>query len=1405
MAPPRFAPTGRRLGVPPGVRVIDAGSVPPGVRVIDANSPLPSGVRVIDAGQSSGGSGGLFGTNIGPREGFRSIYRRPLSTLGAVFRVLGVGENVAVGALQSGVEDFRTLLKAPTPEKALAAVSPWLWIAAHAPDNFVEVKNAVQENRTYEGWIRESQEPGNFLYDNAFVIGLGLSIFGDPTTYITFGTTSASKVAGQKLLAASYMSSADEATDAILTGVIRRTGENASDYANDYDRIFHRIHTDAKRPYTVGDSLEAVKRADRGQLPDISDQWIKAVGITPRGPVRRTARKAFARGGQGIRFGGAEIPGSRQIAPAFGKMMGKVPGAPDRESLIETFKHVIPNDKLLRVTEDATRAVAMAEFTRANQFMAMARTGAFEDALEHFALDPIRARRALGAPYLARAQVAVRNIFDDVPLAVPKKDRMNLFKSGHRPTGKYSLALKDMRTAAYKTRDRLLQDAEDMGFTEHGLDSLRSNWDDLARSLDDPVDVLARWEASVVGTMAAHNTIEQIMTNPLLARPVLEGADDLARIEDDILDLNERIARATARMNEKGLSNRARMARSGQLQVLQEKSQTLAYNWNVAKARITEQVSGKTIELPPNYTDEVIETPEWIPDVVVRKGDGWTGVFAREEKAGHSLALRIPTDKEIEDSPWKAFARLYVEPEKPHRVWIGTSGMDHEDVLNTAFDMTVKAEKAGLPQPPNPEGWLQSTIVFEKGQVARINLSAFMESGELGGASAKELGMTPAAYQKLVDKVTSDVESFYKSAKPQTRVDKANVRVGGVLDEDAARAAFHENAVPFKWRGKKYFVPAPIEQALTELRNPQLVDKEIRKWFRAINFTQNKWKILATSVNPRFHVMNHIGGVWNNMLGGVYNPGDYAQQWTSLFRQRIGRMDDESSMGKMLGPLKGRIDQDKLARDRELLDAYDARHAGGGFIAHETHPEFQEMKRSSKLQSKKGKAFQVTRRAYAGTVIPLAVAPDEWVPDEIEDSPLFNPLLAVAAGLPELARTGRYVANDVETVLRETPMRVAAKDPSYYQLMDAFSLAPPVHFGRWMGETDIGRSQMGRELVWDIGAANAIRYQFDYSNLTNFERYFAKTVFPFYTFNKNNFVLQVQEVAQRPRFLAVTSDVINYLGQVTATEENQAFQDILPEYFDKLAMFRVPVPGFMRDFMGLPQDQDLYLNPTIPFASLNLFPPLWEITNDESLTPTNHRWLQMFAPLFGSIGPNAILPGFKPMLEYSIGYNLGLARPIDYQTLQSGGWRHSYREAPNFMRYLPKQLQNTFGAYKDPTTGQLMMDSSMAYVAEQMASPFINASGDIFNWGQGGVESDRTRANNFAFITGIRLTPIDPLRLQRSMLYRIENFLEGEKANAKRRGEPFSREDNTMLSRVRAQLKGVELEWDRKQGALYGG
>jgi hypothetical protein len=98
----------------------------------------------------------------------------------------------------------------------------------------------------------------------------------------------------------------------------------------------------------------------------------------------------------------------------------------------------------------------------------------------------------------------------------------------------------------------------------------------------------------------------------------------------------------------------------------------------------------------------------------------------------------------------------------------------------------------------------------------------------------------------------------------------------------------------------------------------------------------------------------------------------------------------------------------------------------------------------------------------------------------------------------------------------------------------------------------------------------------------------------------------------------------------------------------------------------------------------------------------------------------------------------------------------------------------------------------------------MNSAGDVFNWGGTGIESDRNKANNFAFITGIRLTPVDPLKLQRGWLYRMRSFLEAQKANAKTEGRPFAREDATLLYQVRNQINVVEAAYDRQQAGLYG-
>jgi len=1142
--------------------------------------------------------------------------------LGGIARVLGVGENVAVGALTGVAKDIGDLVDHPK-NVPWALISPWTYIAAHSEDNFTEVAKAVRDNKTYTQWIKESQDPNSFLYKNAFVIGLGLSIFGDPTTYISFGAMSGSKIAGQKLLALAAESTAQEAMAAKAIGVIVRTGEDVS--KSSYEQVFHAIHTSAGRPYSVGDAMDVLRKADKGQMPDLDPELLTKIGIGGRGPVKTAARKVFARGGRGIRFMGGEIPGTRNLGSTIGKPLRLIPGVPSGEATKDTaldfFSIVMPNEKLLRVSDDITRSVAMLEFTRVNQTRAVARSGAYESALDLFRLDPVQAARGKAQPALVRGAITVRNLFEDVPLAVPKQQRLDLLRPGYTPTGMYKNVLLDMKVKALSTKDAIIKDAQDYGLSDNAIAGLEADWIRLNNSLRDPVDVLAWWSGIAEGTIATHKLVDSIVRNPLLARPLIGGEDDLARIADEIADNTVRLERANKRLREKGISELARSKR-------------------LALVKDLEMTSGE-------------------------------------------LTLR-----------------------------------------HNAVSAELKLAGQGMP-----------TAVRSEAEFIQL---------------------------------------------------------------------FGEDAVPVTWKGTKYFVPGPVAQALEEFKNPQYITRELTKFFRAVNYTQNKWKLAATVLNPSFHIMNAVGGSWNNLLGGVYNPFNYAEQVAGMYRQRLARMDDESAIGKALGPLKTRVNPDKLARDQALGDAAEARHVGGGFVSHETHPTVNAFKAAAEPRSNKRKVFTAARRAYAATVLPLAVAPDSWVPDELEDSPLFNPLLAIGAGLPEIARAGRYVASDVETMLRQTPMRVASKDRSYFQAMEALSITPPTNFGKWMGQTDIGKDVAMREAIWDIGAANAIRYQFDYTNLTPFERLIAKTVFPFYVFNKNNFVLQAQELAQRPRFVAVAMDVGNFMNNVTATEQNQAFEELLPEYFDKLGMFRVPVPGAIRGALGLPEDQDIYLNPKLPYASLNLMPALWELFNDESITPGNNRMLQILAPIFSSVGPLSVIPGFKPMLEYSVGYNLGLARPIDYQALESGGYRHSLREAPGWMHYVPGVLQDRFGVYKDPNTGHLMMSASTRYIVEQMATPFMNSAGDVFNWGGAGIESDRNKANNFAFITGIRLTPVDPLKLQRGWLYRTQSFLEAQRSNARNRGGTFSREDQRLLTQIRRQIKVVERAYDAQQKDLYG-
>jgi hypothetical protein len=1160
-------------------------------------------------------------------EGIKSKYSRPLSVLGGIGRALGVTENVMVGLFSSVGKDISDLAAHPK-NVPWAILSPWTYFTAHSPDNFKEIGSAVKDNRTYENWIAESQDPNSFLYKNKMVIGLGLSIAADPTTYLSFGTTGASKVAATRLLAIAAESTAQEAKIAKAAGFSARLNSDVSRYS--YDQIFHAIHNEAGRPYTVGQAMDVIRQADRGKLPDLDPDLAEKVGlkVTGRGRVKGATRAAFARGGQGMRFMGAEIPGTRGLPGRVGAGLRRVaPGVTPAEgrtteAALDFFGWAVPNEKLLRVSDDMTRAVAMSEMSRVNHARALARTGAYDEAVNLFRIDPVKASQARDQPALVRGAITVRNLLEDVPIAVPKNDRLDLLDLSKTPTGQYRNTLLDMRTKILSSKDSLLEDARNYGLSENSIKSLEKDWTQLNKTLRDPIDVMAWWSGVAEAKIATHKLLGSVLNNPLLARPFVSGEEDLARLIDEIADVQRRLEKANSRLREKGISDLARSRRLAVVKDLEAKSQELTAHAN----SVRKELSGAMGELP--------------------------------------TAVRSETE----------FA-----------------------------------------------------------------------------------------------------------------------------------ATFGEEAIPMTYQGQKYLVPAAVANAIEEFKNPEYVTRELTKFFRAINYTQNKWKMAATVLNPSFHIMNAIGGSWNNLLGGVYNPGNYVQQYADMLRARMDQMDDASRMGRALGPVRGKIDPDKLERIRSIQEASDVRNVGGGFVSHDVDPSVRAFKKEAEPKGAVRKAITYARRGTAAGLVVGGIAPEDWVPDEIEDMPGFNPLIGLALGLPEFARAGKYAASDVEQVLRQTPMRVANRDPSYYQAMEAVSVLPPTDWGRWAGQTDIGKDQVMKEAVFDIGASMAIKYQFDYTALSTVERTLAKTIFPFYVFNKNNFVLQARELANRPRFVATAYDIGNFMNAMTETEQNDAFQELLPEYFDKLGMFRIPVPNQIRGVMGLPPDQDIYLNPKLPYASLNLFPAFWQLFQGDTITPDNTKMLQVLSPIFSSIGPMSVVPGMKPALEYSVGYNLGLARPIDYQMLESGGFRHSQREAPGWMHFVPGPLRDMFGVHKNPDTGILEMSAHTRYIVDAMATPFMNSAGDVFNWGGSGIESDRNKANNFAFITGIRLTPVDPIRLERGWLYRVQSYLEGQKGQAKLEGKKFPWEDELMLRRTRHQLKVIERAYDRRQKDLYGG
>ena len=629
---------------------------------------------------------------------------------------------------------------------------------------------------------------------------------------------------------------------------------------------------------------------------------------------------------------------------------------------------------------------------------------------------------------------------------------------------------------------------------------------------------------------------------------------------------------------------------------------------------------------------------------------------------------------------------------------------------------------------------------------------------------------------------------------------------------------------------KKYAVVDAVADALDDLRNDALTNRWLEDSMQVLNWSQNWWKTYATVPNPSFHVTNLLGAVWNNLLAGVYNPMDYARAGAALYRSRMqeAALEGRTSIGAPLRAMRGEAPQQtaKRAEAAEFVGAAKAR--GGLGRASWFHAELAEKNLThdlltpSGVRAKLGELVSIPEEFKLPKQIPGRVTTEGRMAPRYKKRvipPLARTVgrrgrqagslallatpaapLAAAGLLPEMAAVGRKIGGGVEDWVRMTAFTKYAKDPQLLRAIEAFG--PPQVYGNI---TSPHFSKKHQEAMYDIAANISKHFQFDYSDLTNFERFLAKTVFPFYTFYRKNFALQATELGKHPGTLATTQKMMNYLND-HAGEDMGPMEALLPDYFNNLEAFQIPVPDSVRGLMGLPKDQPLFLNPKLPFVSLNLFPPLWQLFQPDEqgrVGPTPQKLGAILAPIAGSVGPYTVFPGAKAYFEYTVNRQLGLNRPIDFQRARSQDERNNFVDAPGWVKYLPEGIYTHFNIFKSPTTGAPTMTASSKYMLEQLSTPFISNFGSAIPTTGTEEEQGRARADLVSWATGIRLMPADPLKLNRNYAYTLRGILDSKEAELKERGQTLSLDDEELKVYVERAIESIEFAWDQREQALY--
>jgi hypothetical protein len=303
----------------------------------------------------------------------------------------------------------------------------------------------------------------------------------------------------------------------------------------------------------------------------------------------------------------------------------------------------------------------------------------------------------------------------------------------------------------------------------------------------------------------------------------------------------------------------------------------------------------------------------------------------------------------------------------------------------------------------------------------------------------------------------------------------------------------------------------------------------VAKYFDQIQNWWKKWQLFAF---PSYFLRNYVGAIWNNFLADV-SPASTGQGVEILLGPGIKRRalvgaTGGAAAGVAVGDEEGRV-------GRGILGGLVGGIAGGGLGVRKALKDMDQWGVVAAKPNQKVRGLGVTNQQLL---------------DEANEQGVLSRGQFGAKGDIERTAHAQYLR------ISRNPLRLLDPRADKNTLIRLGmkvneQLENGIRLGHYLAKRRKGFSP-------EDAAMSVKKFQFDYDDLSDFERNALKRVFPFYTWTRNNVPLQVQMLLQRPgKFTA--------LGKAINTIQTQAGGEAPPSAI---------VPKWLNENLGLRYQYD---------------------------------------------------------------------------------------------------------------------------------------------------------------------------------------------------------------------------------------